>query len=351
MKICGLKSCDSGVKNISLYEKSEIEIPLSPALSNGIVDWNSGESNESTDTYNILLREKEINGLLVYENINSLIEFILNEYKPTGQYLIDFYLKESANYDIDIRKNYIVNILLGRKADDYRWRLDEDFTCTSPDISYFKFAFSRRELLRDNNIIGVDLPEKKALLRKGHQSPYVFIEKPFKLNGKDMIKHYFIIPYSRMHLLFIYDGKRCLMYDNRTIYEKKSLIGYLGRETYEEFDKKGRSIGLKKCWALFAPVGFKPRFLIKVPANEEFIDEMAGENSVPKKFNKPMFLFDARGTVKLDQSIEIIDEPKVACQILARSPKWKYIPGDFPSVGIVRKYLLEEEYYIACGGF
>jgi len=352
MKVLAVVRKDNKNTKVNLYEGQRVDIPFEVIMRNNIVDWAPEFHENIPEIHTIMLKKenREISGVVVYNNLIKLADFIVDEYQPNDQLPIDYFLKEIQHLGKNQKKKCLLDILVKQKMncfDNYHINMGSNRIC-GPGRNNFEFAMNENDLLRSRLVVTLELPGKKTFFRSADCGrSLVYADKPYEIKGKIINQNIFLFIVRRA--IFYWDGTS--MHSRFKGYGPLNIKDFAGEKTYEELEKNGNSALIKSRREIFAPSNFKPYFLLRVPAAKEYREDMLKKDNLPNKLKKSYYLFDVRGSVKLNSSLEIIDDPALAVGILARSPKGIFLPDDFAVSETARKYLEEKEYYIACGGF
>ncbi|MDI6642426.1 MAG: hypothetical protein QME68_08995, partial [Elusimicrobiota bacterium] len=122
MKVSALIPSEKMKYGVKLYEIGYVEVPLDLVIQNFIVNWDSvtedsdlPEKFDRFQIHNLKLRSKEnsTKGILCYESMDGLANFLVEEYIPTNNSLIDHLLKMTIKLNINKRqkKNFLLEAL------------------------------------------------------------------------------------------------------------------------------------------------------------------------------------------------------------------------------------------------
>jgi hypothetical protein len=352
MKLLGLAPTKNKYHKVKIYAFQYVDIPLELVLHNMIVDWNTSEENLKLPVASLRLKNSrgEIKGIICYENLEALVDFFIKYYIPSNNFYIDHLLKSSKRLSKNKRKNLILETLIREESINspgnnilsrsYIKRFGPS-TVLMPAVAISSFSTPDRAILRWQNACG----DVFFCSTSGKQ--IVYLNKYLEIGDRHIPISKFWISVRHTRVGFYWDGNfvRNILYEE---INHQFLTNLMGENLYSEFQENARSVKVNK--EFIPPPEFEPEFLLRVPSKDE-IKKLPEEylEKVTEQLNKPLFLYDTRGAIKLSGSYPIIDSVKDAVSILSRAPNGVALNNDYPSKTILDSYTEDKEYYLACG--
>ena len=348
---------------IDFYTIKSVDIPFELVVQNNITDW---ESNKFEDTYklgyhlkatdirlsDIRLKDKpyKFNGFICYQNLENLVEFLVEYYIPTNDFVVDRVLKMSKRLNKRKKKSILLEVLLREKLGESvsKWFHSQSSGWSLKNNQIAPVVELSALLGRSLDVKQLVIPEGLAFFHISDTKRIIYLKNYISICTKTIpVYCKFWIFIANTNMCFYWDGNIANCYCPAEI-NREFLTKITGEETFNKFNKYAKSIEITKEY--FPPPDFKIDFLLRVPSKQELRTAVKdiGEN-IPVKFSKLLFLYDTRGAIKLNKDYPIIDSVSDACSILSRAPNWIALPDDYSSRTSLEYYIENKEYYIACG--
>jgi|GEM_PF-3818385 len=348
MKILGLTPYSPGDGHkfkVKIYSYESIDVPFEVVAQNYLVDWDFRVRKRSSfiEPAPLYIKDsRKIIGLISYDSLEDLADFYVNHYIPKNNFSIDHILKNARKLSNRQKRDIVLACLIKQNQmsyvtyADYYW--DRRYKRNiGPEVATQAF------FERDSGLFSWTIASGLAFLKRATYKQMVYIDTPTGRN--------FLIFIRDTRVIFYWDGKIVKAYYQDAV-NYRFLLKILGKEKYEEFEKRAKSIAVDREY--IPPQTFKPDFFLRVPAKNEVKKLIkkwpAGENKPNKKFNRILFLYDSRGALKIDKPYPRIDSLNQAVAILSRSPNWVFIPQDTPTPESFQRYLEDKQYYLIAGG-
>lgn len=267
-------------------------------------------------------RKRKVFGFLVYNSAMGFVDFLVNNYIPTGKTALDKFLRK------DIDETKAMDKVYKMLFDDEGRPVERVLFYSAPALPMYTFNGGGMHVLECQDRRGrYFLQRKKGKVLEGR----IFsVEEEYKLDGLRVPVRKFFVFCGWEHPIFYWDGITMSHFFASGI---GSLKQHLGTDVWDIYDRKAEceSDGSIQ-W--FTPLQLVPTHLIRVPSLEEakpLLKKRQKGKAKPQVCNTPLYLFDSRTSVRLTEDLITITELKDALSMLSRTIDGVYVPNDVAS--------------------
>ncbi|MEN3014270.1 MAG: hypothetical protein ABDH23_06655 [Endomicrobiia bacterium] len=367
---------------VTVFSVQDIEVPLEYILKNMYINITSKPVFEVPNMKEELFYLKEdlllhdiylkhtgkLKGMIVYDDVEKLVEFLLENYIPNGTSILDKILNDSKNLKKTKLKQILIDAILrhrygilSRTSNYISWFLALPTYLPSYDtletmslfFAPFYHEYDLFRILEHKKNFLIELNHQYFTILKKTQSKLI-IKVVDRSSGVENIKKMLIKP-NESNVLFYYDGKTTSLYHMDTWSNdlEYSLHSILKEEIYNEFNTHGISKIVDREYLV--PKEFKPVYILRVPAYSEVKNDLNSvneENSseIVNRYRSVFLVYDTRSNLKINHNeVKTIDDPKTVLVLLSHVVNWIYSPKNNPSIDTVYRFLEDYPYYIAFG--
>jgi len=376
MKIPILAKDNNQKSKVDLYFVKNIDLPFSTILTYHIIPidvdenvdedepgFNSFFPSKEMDYFKFKLKLKKhknfVRGMIVYKNYDDLVDFLINDYIPSGSYLVDKLLINTKELSAKRRKQIIKEELIKYKNSllgDRNFRIEESKKTFLP-------ALSEKELVRKENLNILNLYKEEILAQVARNYRETFIAIGIE-NNKEISNKQIPVFEKMIMITAEFNESFSMIYFDRKNYKIDShlrsisaIISFLGEETYNEFDKYGKFI-YPLSEEVLIPFDFKPEFILCIPPKKELrqylLKKKLQEFKLPSWFTKSYFVYNAlyanRVLDEYKDNIKIVDSPEEIIPILARTINNIVYPTETPTENILLNNCGSPSKYLIYGG-
>jgi hypothetical protein len=376
MKISVLAKDNNQKSKVDLYLVKNIDLPFSTILTHHIIPidvdenvdeeepgFNSFFSSKEIDYFKFKLKLKKyknfVRGMIVYKNYDDLADFLINDYIPSGSYLVDKLLINTKELPAKRRKQIIKEELIKYKnslLENKDFRIEESKKTFLP-------ALSEKELVQKENLNILNLYKEEILVQVARRYREIFITIAIE-NNKEMSNKQIPVFEKMIMIAAEFNESFSMIYFDEKNYKIDShlrsisaIISFLGKGTYNEFDKYGKFIYPLREEALI-PFDFKPEFILCIPPKKELrqylLKKKLQEFKLPSWFTKSYFVYNAlyanRVLDEYKNNIKIVDSPEEVIPILARTINNIVYPTETPTENILLNNCSSTPKYLIYGG-